>query len=448
MSADIAAKPGPLPRASLRDTLAAVAEIVLPTISKGVIIRRPKVVGLAERLGLDGRAVRRMQRLRAKYGPGPLMLAIPGRHQAIILSPEDVHTVLDNAPEPFSPASAEKRAALAHLEPHASLISRGPKRADRRRFNEQVLDSGCPVHRMGERFVAVVGEEAEGLLKTARSRGELAWDDFTASWHNMVRRVVLGDAARDDEELTDMLARLRAAGNWAFLRPQRKGLRDRFYERLEGHLARAEPGSLAAVIAATPRTADTAPAHQVAHWFFAFDPGGMATFRALALLASHPDQADRARREIGDAGTEGRRDLPFLRACILESLRLWPTTPAVLRETTRETQWDTGTMPKNTSVFIFAPFFHRDDENLPYADRFTPDLWMDGVRQGGWPLIPFSGGPAICPARDLVPMLGGAMLAALLDGRRVRLKEPGRIDPGARLPGTLDNYTLRFDLGG
>ena len=35
------------------------------------------------------------------------------------------------------------------------------------------------------------------------------------------------------------------------------------------------------------------------------------------------------------------------------------------------------------------------------------------------------------------------MLAALLDGRAVELAPGRRLDP-ARLPGTLDNYTLRF----
>ncbi len=111
-----------------------------------------------------------------------------------------------------------------------------------------------------------------------------------------------------------------------------------------------------------------------------------------------------------------------------------------------ETHWANGTMPKNTSIVIFAPFFHRDDKNLPYANRFHPDVWMEGPRQGGWPLIPFSGGPGICPARNLVPMLGSATLAALLDGRRISLKEPARLDPKKPMPGTLDNYTLSFTL--
>ena len=36
----------------------------------------------AEKLGLDARSVKRLQKLRQKYGPGPLLLALPFRRQA------------------------------------------------------------------------------------------------------------------------------------------------------------------------------------------------------------------------------------------------------------------------------------------------------------------------------------------------------------------------------
>jgi cytochrome P450 len=102
-------------------------------------------------------------------------------------------------------------------------------------------------------------------------------------------------------------------------------------------------------------------------------------------------------------------------------------------------------MPAHTGVLVYAPFFHRDGERLSYADRFAPELWLREGGHGGWPLIPFSEGPAGCPGRNLVLMLASSMLAALLDGRSADLAPARRLDP-ARLPGTLDPYTLRFRL--
>ncbi len=433
------------PKATFGETLGVFAGVIVPTLAKGVIIRRPLMVALAEKLDLDRHAVRRVQRLRDKYGVGPLRLRTPPMWpRALILSPDHVHHVLDNSPEPFATASSEKRAALAHFQPRGVLISHGPERADRRRFNEAVLDADRPLHRLADRFVAVVNEEADELRSSARQRGELVWNDFANTWFRVVRRVVFGDAARDDHELRQLIDALRSDANWAFLKLRRDDLRHRFYARLDEHLARAEPGSLAHVMTQTRVTDMTEPQQQVPQWLFAFDPAGMTTFRALALLATHPAHAERARAEMNDDST--RRELPYLRACVLESLRLWPTTPMVLRETTAPTTWETGELRANTGILIFANFFHRDDQRLPYADRFTPEIWLEHRTNQHWPLIPFSGGPAICPGRNLVLLTSSSMLAALLRDHRLRLTSPQSLDPQRPLPYTLNNYALRFAI--
>ncbi|MBG6217621.1 hypothetical protein IWX75_002079 [Arthrobacter sp. CAN_A6] len=130
-----------LPTASVLDTAMFLGAVLLPTLAKGPIIRRPGVVGFAERFRLDDRAVRVVRRLSDKHPEGPLLLRLPRRHQAVILAPGHVDTVLDMSPEPFSPATDEKRAALAHFQPNNVLISKGPVRNIRRALQEQVLES-------------------------------------------------------------------------------------------------------------------------------------------------------------------------------------------------------------------------------------------------------------------------------------------------------------------
>jgi cytochrome P450 len=83
----------------------------------------------------------------------------------------------------------------------------------------------------------------------------------------------------------------------------------------------------------------------VPHWLFAFDAAGIAAYRTLALLATHPGATDLARREL--AGTDPA--LPYLRACVLEAVRLWPTTLVVLRDGTDATEWDGETLPPGTA---------------------------------------------------------------------------------------------------
>lgn len=436
---------GPV-KASVRDTMGVVAGVLAPTVARGIIIRRPRVVALAQRLDLDRRAVRRLQRLHEAYGGGPLLLRIPFRKQAVVLDPQDVHRVLQETPEPFTPASSEKRAALDHFEPKGVLVSRGAERTDRRQFNEAVLETDRPVHQLGDRFASVVAQEAVELVGAVGPTGVMGWDDFAPAWMRVVRRVVFGDAARDDEGITDAMAELRAAANWAFLRRQRTGLRQELFDRVEGHVARAEPGSLAEVMARTPTTERTAPVQQVPQWLFAFDAAGMATFRALALVASHPPATDRARAEAMDTAEGVRLELPYLRGCVLESLRLWPTTPAVLRQLTAPTTFDGVELRRGTGFLIYTPYFHRDDRRLPYADRFHPDLWLEERSDLDWPLIPFSAGAGMCPGRNLVLLTTSLVLARLLAHRRVELVGGVTLGPDQPLPGTLDPYGLRFRL--
>jgi cytochrome P450 len=432
-----------VPTASALDTVGILGEVVLPVLARGVILRRPPIVRMAERLDLDRRAVRRLHRMHARYGDGPLLLRVPIRRQAVVLAPQHVRTVLEQAPEPFSPATMEKRAALSHFQPEGALVSTGEARAQRRRLNEQVLESDHPVHGSAERFGQVVDEEIAALLERLDASGELTWDAFAAQWFTIVRRVVLGDAARDDHDVTDRMAELRAAANWAFLRPKRRRARAELFERLDGYLQRAEPGSLVALMAATVPGPQASPVQQVPQWLFAFDPAGMATFRALALLVTHPGRVQEARAE---AALPLAAERPFLRATVLESLRLWPTTPAVLRETTRDTVWEAGVLPRRTQLLLFAPYLHRDGRRSRDADRFSPKIWSDPRPEGHWPLVPFSDGPAICPGRNLVLLLGSLALARLVEHHDLVLRDPGRLDPDRPLPSVLDPFSLRFDL--
>ncbi|TLM72912.1 cytochrome P450 [Pseudarthrobacter sp. NamB4] len=443
----------PLPTASARDTTAFLLDVLIPTAAKGPLMRRPRVEALAERLNLDRRAVTRMQKLEEKYPGGPLLLRLPIRKQAVVLLPEHLHAVLAGSPEPFSPASSEKRGALAHFQPRNVLISTGGERTARRALQEQALDTNSPVHRLASSFLPVVYEEADALLASigdgdGATTDVLDWDLFITSWLRIIRRVIFGDGARDDNQLTDMLARLRKDANWSALKPQRRKTRDEFLRRVQSRINTAAPGSLASVMRGISEQDPAAPRDQVPQWLFAFDTSGTSAFRALALLSAHDEAAKKAREEI-DADTTGGRNLPFLRATVLETVRLWPNTPMILRQTTTEVTWDNGTMPAKCGLLIFAPYFHRDGRRLPQADTFDPGIWLQddvvdvGARED-WGLVPFSAGPASCPGRHLVLLLTSALLARLLQDTSFTLEGASRLSPSRPLPGSLDNFSLRF----
>src|SRR6266536_5809922 len=91
---DMASGSARLPRASVAETLRVGLTVLAPILAQGVIRRRPGMVALAERFDADRRAGRVLHRLRDRYGPGPVLLRVPGRRVALVLSPDHVHRVL------------------------------------------------------------------------------------------------------------------------------------------------------------------------------------------------------------------------------------------------------------------------------------------------------------------------------------------------------------------
>lgn len=424
--------------ASTVDSLRVGLRVLLPLIAQGAVIRRPAMTALAERRRWEQGISDVMGDLRRRYGEGPLLVRIAGRRAALLLAREDVGRVLADSPEPFAAASREKRAALGHFQPHGVLVSRGRPREVRRRFNEDVLDLGQAMHQLAEPITHVVEDEVGALM--AASHPVLDWPRFAGAHARVVRRIVLGDRARDDTGLSRRLDGLRRRANWAFAVPHDRRRQREFQRRLGAYLAAAEPDSLASVIAAIGTSPELDPYGQVPHWLFAFDALGSSAFRALAALAVD----DRALSTVENERQPGVALRPSLTAAVLEALRLWPTTLVILRETTADLEWHGARLPAGTAAIIVSSFFHRDATRLPSANRLDLASWMDGTFDADPGIVPFSSGPVRCPGRDLVTFAGATMLAALLARHDVTLVRPG-LDPTA-LPASLDHFRIRFHV--
>ena len=303
-----------------------------------------------------------------------------------------------------------------------------------------MLQSSQPIHDCFKTFLAVVRGEARRLLDDKKPGDDLCWPEFSEAWFAAVRRIVLGDGARDDEVLTDELARLRANANWVFFRPVDKTLRENYRARLTEYLDAAEPDSFAARIAAHSAISGKLAADQVTQWLFAFDAGAITTFRALALPLAHPVSFANAEP---DSAT-WRRGASIFLTCAPLSLKqsgARPTTPDHSAYELGRASGGRGSRPHH-----LRSVFHRDTDRLPYADRFTPGIWIGRDPADALPLLPFSFGPSACPGRHLVSLIGSAWLAVLLTEATPVLVEPASLDAAGPLPGTLDHFQIRFEL--
>ncbi|WP_228454289.1 cytochrome P450, partial [Streptomyces alkaliphilus] len=435
---------GELVRLSPRDSARVLTQLLLPTAAKGPIIRRPAPMKLSERRGWDRRALALMAELRERYGDGPVMVTTTARPIALLLTPEGMHRVLERTPDPFTPDTLEKRRALGQFQPHGSLISRGGERRARRRVNEKALEASRPMHSLAPEVTRRTAEESSATVRRALRHGVLGWDDFKEAWWRSVRRIVLGEAAADDTELIRQLDVLRSAANLSLLRTRQRARRDEFLLRVHRYAFTAEPGTIAHELHdLAPGLPEADPVGQIPHWMFAYEPAGMVTYRALALLAGHPEQAARAVEEVREAGDPASPHLlPHLRACVLESVRLWHTTPLLLRETTEPTRWAGGTMPAGTLVAAYTPWFQRSDFAAPHQDSFAPEQWLSGKAEENPALVPFSGGPGRCPAENLVLLAASSWLAGMLADTDWKVISRPAPRAGEPIPALLDHFTL------
>lgn len=442
-----------LPSASLVENVRFNSLVVVPNAVQGIFRRRPAAVAAATRADVDRWAVGLLSGMRRSHGPGPVWVRVIKDPALLLLAVDDIRRVLEGSPQPFASDPEAKRKGMGSFQPDALTISRGELWANRRRFAEAVLDTGRPRHRLAGRFAEVTLEETAALIEEVEASDgcELRFDPLNRALRRITRRVVLGDSARDDEELSKLLGDLMSEANGM---PSEPGERyPAFAEKVEAYVTKAEPGSLAGLAAEAPADAETKVPKQITHWLFALgDTLPANALRALALIASHPKQRVRVSDELAAAsdehglGTvEGIAGLEYLDACLEEAMRLWPTTPMLSRETVEDVDWNGTTVPAGTQILIVNTFMHRDKDRLDFADRFAPEAWTDGDAAADWSFNQFSHGPQGCPGAGMALFIAKALITRLLSEHRLTLRSP-RLDPDRPLPHMLDYFGIRLRL--
>jgi cytochrome P450 len=437
-----------LPSASLLENARFNALVVVPNAVQGIFRRRPAAVRAATGADVDRWAVGLLSGMRRSYSGGPVWVRVVRDRALLVLAPDDVRRVLGGSPRPFASDPEAKRKGMSQFQPDALTISRGELWENRRRFTEAVLDTGERAHRLAERFAAVADEEAAELL--AGAGDEVGWEPWHRAWRRIARRVVFGDAARNDEELSDRLGELMSKGN--SMPSEAPEELEPFMAAIERYVDAGEEGSLAGLVAEAPSDHETKVAGQLPHWFFATqDTLAINSLRALALIATQPVQRTKVDEELGAQGTERPLSgaqvggLDYLEGCLEEAMRLWPTTAMLSRETVEDVRWNGEVVPEGTQILIVNTFHHRDREVVEFADRFYPEAWTRGATGEDWTFNQFSHGPQGCPGAGLALFLGKAMLGGVLTRRRAAGAEPA-LDPGRALPHMLDFFRVRVRL--
>jgi benzoate 4-monooxygenase len=156
------------------------------------------------------------------------------------------------------------------------------------------------------------------------------------------------------------------------------------------------------------------------------DTTAIALTQILELLIRHPDHLATLREEVDSvlqqedivAPYDTVKNLPFLRACLDEAMRIIPPTSAGLpRRTPPEGARILGEwIPGNTSVSMTIYTAHHDPTVFPKPHEYQPHRWMDKEERKRMEpyFIPFSTGARGCIGRNISYLEQTVVLASLV----------------------------------
>nr|UZE89820.1 cytochrome P450 CYP334Q1 [Chrysoperla zastrowi sillemi] len=151
--------------------------------------------------------------------------------------------------------------------------------------------------------------------------------------------------------------------------------------------------------------------------------GVNTTSHAMAFLLYHlarnPKVQKKLYNEIRNANLyeiNSYEKLPYLQACIKESLRLKPPMPVLSRILQQDVIIHNYRIPKDTFVLMATHLASLRDENFENPTKYDPERWIDDTDSGTQSLasIPFGFGPKSCLGQKLAMLQLSMMTAKII----------------------------------
>ncbi|XP_068666536.1 cytochrome P450 CYP82D47-like [Aristolochia californica] len=171
----------------------------------------------------------------------------------------------------------------------------------------------------------------------------------------------------------------------------------------------------------------------------------------LALLLNHRHELKKVQDELDTIVSKARtvnesdiENLPYLRAVVKESLRLYPAGPlAIPHEAMEDCNIGGFHVPAGTRIIANLYKLHRDPRVWPEPEEFRPERFLSShrdmdVRGKHFEFIPFGSGRRMCPGISSALQVVQFSLARLLHGFHIDTPDSERVGmrggPGTTMP--------------
>ncbi|CAD7015077.1 unnamed protein product [Ceratitis capitata] len=167
--------------------------------------------------------------------------------------------------------------------------------------------------------------------------------------------------------------------------------------------------------------------------FSGLDTTSSTVVTALYYLAKNQDKQDVLREELrtilphpkSPLNVQNIKNLPYLRACIKESMRITPIVSGTLRQTGRDLVLSGYKVPKGTGVHMRNMELCNTEAFFPRCNEYLPERWLklpknlpsaveETKSQNPFVYLPFGFGPRTCIGKRLADLEMEVLLARLL----------------------------------
>jgi cytochrome P450 len=164
----------------------------------------------------------------------------------------------------------------------------------------------------------------------------------------------------------------------------------------------------------------------------------LTLFWSLYLLASSPADQERMAEEVRavdlspDGAADGLAKLPFTKAVVNESLRLYPPAYALARIARGPDQLGDVAVPRGSLVVIAPWVLQRHRRLWKDPDAFNPSRFLEGAPLAHrYAYMPFGAGPRICIGAQLALTEACLVLATTIQRFHVTLADTRPVLPAA-----------------
>ncbi|KAH8310566.1 hypothetical protein KR044_001967, partial [Drosophila immigrans] len=166
----------------------------------------------------------------------------------------------------------------------------------------------------------------------------------------------------------------------------------------------------------------------------------------LLCIAKNPAKQTKLREEVlrilpekdSDFTEAFFNNMPYLRACIKESLRFFPLIPGNTRVIKSDIMLNGYRIPKETAVIMFSQGLQMDDDYYPRSKEFLPERWLRKAKdqntdekcpnalKASNPFIylPFGFGPRMCIGKRVAEMELELAIARLIRNFYIEFNHP------------------------